>query len=101
MISKLPFILLSALATYIPRAVPFFMSWLSRLPAPIKKFLAVMPVAALGSLLFPSVLLEFSHAPAAGIIGVIAAAVVAWFRGGLILSILASIVVTYFVLMAY
>jgi branched-subunit amino acid transport protein len=100
MISKLSFILLSALATYISRAVPFFLSWLSRLPKPVRKFLSVMPVAALGALLFPSVLLDFSHAPIAGILGIIAAGAAAWARGGLIVSIMVSVAVTYAVLRA-
>jgi branched-subunit amino acid transport protein len=93
--SALLFILLSALATYLPRLVPFLIRGLDRLPESFALFLKIMPVAALGALIFPGVILDFMPVPGAGIFGIAVAALIAYLRGGLILPILSSILVAY------
>ena len=88
-------ILGAAAATYLPRAIPFWLSFPEHLPPFLERFLKSMPVAALGALIFPAVLFSFPERPAAGILGVAAAALAAWFRGGLILPVLVSILTAY------
>jgi branched-subunit amino acid transport protein len=85
------FIFASALATYLPRLIPFLITGLDRLPGPLGLFLKIMPVAALAALIFPGVILDFMPVPAAGIFGIAAAALIAYLKGGLILPIFASI----------
>ncbi len=91
----IPLLVLCALVTYLPRAFPFFLSWMKRLPAPVRKFLSVIPIAALGALLFPGVFMEFSFLPILGIAGIAAAALLSWLFGGLIIPISASITLVY------
>ena len=88
-------VLFSAGGTYFSRVIPFFAVFLDKLPIFYKRFLRVMPVAALGALLFPGLLTDFSHAPAAGLVGAAAAAAVALFTKNLIFPVLASIVAAY------
>lgn len=84
-------ILASAAATYLPRVIPFILPFPERIPPFIARFLRVMPVAALGALIFPAVLLSFPEAPLAGLAGVAAAALVSLWRGGMILPVLSSV----------
>jgi branched-subunit amino acid transport protein len=81
----------SALATYLPRFLPFFMPWIARLKGRAAMFLEILPVAALGALIFPGVLEAFPGQVYAGLCGVAAAFVAAWFIRGLILPVLLSI----------
>ncbi len=91
----IPLLILCALVTYLPRVFPFFLSWMKRLPVGIRKFLSVIPLAALGALLFPGILLEFSFFPLLGLAGVLVSGIFAWFFGGLILPIISAILVVY------
>lgn len=97
----IPLFILCALVTYLTRAVPFFLSWMKRLPPGVRRFLSVIPIAALGALLFPGVLMEFSFFPPLGLIGLAAAAGAAWLFGGLIVPIAGSILVVYLTLVLF
>ncbi len=89
------FIFGAALATYLPRALPFLLPFPEKMPRFLTSVLKVMPIAALGALIFPGVIDSFPKEPMAGILGVVGAAAVAWFRGGLILPVLTSIAAAY------
>lgn len=91
-------IFVCAAANYLLRVVPFFLSAGDKLPPYLKRFLDYMPVTALGALIFPGVISSFPQHPEAGIAGVAAAAIAAWFSEGLILPVFASISVTWFML---
>ena len=91
-------ILGAAAATYLPRAMPFWIRLPEELPGGLARFLRAMPVAALGALIFPAVLFSFPDFPAAGLAGVTAAALMARLKGGLVLPVMASIAVSYLVL---
>lgn len=91
-------ILACAAANYLLRVIPFFLSGGENIPPYLKRFLDYMPVVALGALIFPGIITSFPQNPAAGIAGVAAAAVAAWFFEGLILPVFASISVTWFLL---
>lgn len=85
----------TAAATQLSRQLPFFLPWLDSVSPFFRRFLRVMPAAALGALLLPGLLIEFSTAPVAGIAAVAAAALVAWRWGGLIIPVLVSISIAY------
>ncbi len=91
-------ILACALGNYLLRVVPFFIPGGDNLPPFVKRFLDFMPIAALGALILPGIVTSFPQNPAAGIAGVAAAAVTAWFTGGLMMPVIASISVTWFIL---
>ncbi len=96
-----PLLILCALVTYLARAVPFFLDWMKRLPRGIRRFLSIIPIAALGALIFPGVFMEFTFFPPLGLIGIAAAAAAAWFAGGLIIPIGGSILVVYLTLLLF
>lgn len=96
--NKITIILATACANYLLRVTPFFIPLGDKMPKYLKRFLEYLPIAALGALLFPGVITSFPQNPIAGIAGVIAAAVTAWLWGGLIISVFASIGVTWIIL---
>ena len=91
-------IIACALGNYLLRVIPFFIPGGENLPPVIKRFLDYMPIAALGALILPGIVTSFPQNPAAGIAGVAAAAITAWFAGGLIIPVITSISATWFVL---
>jgi branched-subunit amino acid transport protein len=90
-------ILLCAAANYILRVTPFIAK-IDNIPQYFKRFLDYMPVAALGALILPGILTSFPDNPIAGVAGVIAAAFMSWFVGGMIVPVLASIGITWIVI---
>ena len=94
MINVLVMIALCSAATMLPRMAPYFMPFLAKLPRPIRKAMVLLPVAALGALIFPLALTDFGSEWIAGLIGVAAAFIVSYFRGSMILSILISLICT-------
>lgn len=86
------------LVTYLPRLLPMVAMSDRLLKGPVKRFLTYIPYAALGALIIPGAVNATPDKPLASIIGVSAAAVIAWFRGGLILPVVASIGAAYLVI---
>lgn len=84
--------------TYIPRLVPLVTLSQRPLPPVIQRFLLYIPYTALGALIIPGVSNATPEMPAAGLIGIAAAALCAWLKGGLIVPVLASIAATFLVL---
>jgi len=87
-------ILLCSIATMLPRMLPYFMPFLSRLPKFVRKCMNLLPVAALGALIFPLALTDFGASWYAGFGGVAAAFIVAYFRCPMIISIIVALVST-------
>lgn len=87
-------ILLCALVTMVPRILPFFMPFLSKLPRFVKKCMMLLPVAALGALIFPLALTDFGTNWFAGLLGVATAFFVSYNKGSMFVSILASLAIT-------
>ncbi|HKK48329.1 MAG TPA: AzlD domain-containing protein [Alkalispirochaeta sp.] len=54
------------LGTYAGRVVPFWFSGFDRLPAPLHRFLELVPAAALGALIVPDALLQATPMVAIG-----------------------------------
>ena len=87
-----------SMVTLLPRIIPYFMPFLSRLPKNIRKCMLLLPVAALGALIFPLALTDFGPQWYAGLIGVAIAFLVSYLKGPMILAILVSLVSTAAVL---
>ena len=87
-------IILSALVTQVPRTIPYFLSFTEKFPKRVRKCMMLLPVAALGALIFPSALTDFGGEWYAGLVGVVAAFVSSRFRLPMIVSILLALAVT-------
>ena len=97
--NKFIFVILGcATINYALRSVPFFTKSVKRMPPFLDRFLAYMPIAALGALIFPGIFTSFPQRPLAGLAGVAAAALCAWFARGLVGPVFASIAATWIVL---
>lgn len=87
-------IILSALVTQIPRTIPYFLSFTEKLPKRVRKCMMLLPIAALGALIFPSVLTDFGGEWYAGLAGVLSAYVASRFRLPMIGAIVTALLVT-------
>ncbi len=100
--NKLLMIFLCSAVTLLPRIIPYFASSaLSHLPRFIRKCMMLLPVAALGALIFPLALTDFGAMWYAGLAGVASAFIVSLFRGPMILSIIIALVSTTGMLMLF
>lgn len=90
-------IVASALVNYLIRVFPWFMTDWDRVPLAVRRFLTIMPVAALGALIFPGSLesLVDTGRPWAGLGGLAAAAITAHFSKNLIFPVAAAVLVTW------
>ena len=95
-------ILIMALVTYLPRMLPLVLFRKTIENQFIKSFLAYVPSAVLGAMTFPSIL--FSTSPdggfslvyfLGGLVGMLAAMVLAYFNRGLLLVAVSSVVVAF------
>ena len=89
-----------AAVTYIPRAAPFLLLRTADFPPFLRRFLNVLPVCALGALLLPDLIGSIPENPLAAIAGVSAAGAVSLTKGGLLLSVIAGVAVSYLVILA-
>lgn len=87
-----------AVINYSLRCIPFFLKSKREMPPYLKRFMDYMPIAALGTLIFPGIFTSFPGKPLAGLAGVTAAALCAWFARGLVIPVFASIAATWMVL---
>lgn len=81
-----------AFVTYVPRMLPMVLLQNVRLPLYVKRFMELIPFAALGALIFPGVLSSTgtNHMEAA-IIGSSVAVVLAWLEANLIMVVAGGI----------
>lgn len=100
--NKLLLIVSCAAVTLLPRIVPFFASSaLSKLPGFLRKCMMLLPVAALGALIFPLAVTDFGAMWYAGLVGVVAAFMTSLLRGPMIVAIIIALVSTTGMLMAF
>ncbi len=91
-----------AAVTLLPRIIPYFASSaLSKLPRFLRKCMMLLPVAALGALIFPLALTDFGVMWYAGLVGVTAAFITSLFKGPMILAIIIALVSTTGMLLAF
>ena len=89
-----------AAVTYLPRLAPFFMVGATRrLPERLDAFLKCIPAAAIGALILPGVFDAVPEAPQAVACGMGFALIFGWWRGGIIIPVVGSVMVTYLMLM--
>lgn len=84
--------------TYIPRVMPFYTLHGKALPKQLKRFLEYVPYAALGALIIPGALDSIPNHPLAIIIGLFVAFLYSWVKGGIIVSVVGSMVAAFLVL---
>ena len=84
-----------AIVNYLIRVAPVVLSKGKKMPDFLATFLNIMPVAALGALIFPGIIESFPEKPIAGIAGVSVAAIVSYFAGGLVFPVIAAIAASW------
>ncbi|WP_054873829.1 AzlD domain-containing protein [Oxobacter pfennigii] len=85
--------------TFIPRLLPFIIISSKKLPENIRRFLLYIPYAALGALIIPGVFTATPSKSYAAIVGMVFAALFSWYKGGIIIPVLGSMIITYIVLL--
>lgn len=96
--NKTLLIVLAGAVTIIPRTIPYFISSLDKLPRFIRKCMMMLPIAALGALIFPMSMMDYGTEWYAGLAGVTAAFLVSYFKAPMIVAIIAAMAVTALVL---
>lgn len=91
-------ILAMALVTYIPRYLPLAMISKRELPPRLHEFLKYIPCTALGALIIPGVFTATPKMPMASLGGIAFAFIYGWYKGGIIVSVLGSILVAFILL---
>lgn len=93
-------IIASAVVNYLIRVTPFFMTNWEKVPLTVRRFLTIMPTAALGALIFPGAFQSLADTgrPWAALAGLGAAAVTSHFSKNLILPVAAAVLATWGVL---
>lgn len=89
-----------AAVNYMIRVIPFLMTDWNKVPLAFRRFLSIMPTAALGALIFPGSLTSLMDTgrPWAALGGLGAAALTAHFSKNLILPVAAAVVTTWLML---
>lgn len=83
------------LVTYIPRVLPFIIISEDNLPPRLRKFLNYVPYTALGALIIPGVFSATPGVPLAGILGIVFAIIYSWFKGGIFIPVIGSVLMTF------
>lgn len=86
-------ILLMAAVTYVPRTVPAFVIDRLRLGKRMEKFLKLIPYTAMTALIFPAIISVDAEMPLVGFAGGLAAAVIAFFKLPVIVSVIGAVAV--------
>lgn len=97
--NKIVLILLCCLVTMAARIIPQFISSLDKMPKKIKKAMYLLPTAALGSLIFPLALTDFSSQWYAGLGGIAIAFIAGLKRRSMIVSIVLALIATILLLL--
>lgn len=97
--NRIIMILTCAFATMLPRIAPLFIHGLDKLPRYIRKCMLLLPVAALGALLFPAALTDFSSQWYAGLGGILLSFIVSYFGHTMIFSIAVALGATTLILL--
>ncbi|OPX42878.1 branched-chain amino acid transport protein AzlD [Ruminiclostridium hungatei] len=87
-------VLVMALVTYLPRALPLAIFQNKIRSRFITAFLSYVPYAVLGAMIFPDILYSTGHLPSA-IAGLVIASVMAYFERGLLQVAVCAIIGVY------
>ncbi len=80
-----------AAVTYIPRAIPAVLTDKLRFRAKVEKYLKLIPFTAMAALVFPAIFSVDESRPYIGVIGGLAAVLLAWRKLPLAVTVLGSI----------
>jgi branched-subunit amino acid transport protein len=94
----LPLIIGMMTVTYLPRLIPLLLMTERPLHPLLKRFLMYIPYTALSALIARGILQSTPDMRLATLLGITAAGICSWFRGGLVLSVLISIFTVFMVL---
>ncbi|MBU8848871.1 MAG: AzlD domain-containing protein [Desulfobacterales bacterium] len=94
----IPLVLGMAAVTYGPRLIPFLLMSNREVPKRMDAFLKCIPAAAIGALIIPGVFSATPDMPMAAISGMAFTMIFGLWKGGIIIPVLGSVAVTYFVL---
>ncbi|CCK82216.1 MULTISPECIES: AzlD domain-containing protein [Desulfobacula] len=95
----IPLIFGMAAVTYGPRLMPFLLLTNKKIPKRVDAFLKCIPVAAIGALIIPGVFSATPDVPMAAISGIAFTLIFGLWKGGIIIPVLGSVIVTYVVLL--
>ncbi|GMQ55863.1 AzlD domain-containing protein [Vallitalea sediminicola] len=87
------------LVTYIPRLLPFIIMSDNEIQPDLKKFLEYIPYTALGALIIPGVFSAIEELPQASLLGIGFCLIYAWYKGGIIIPVIGSILVAFLTLL--
>lgn len=88
-----------AAVTYGPRLAPFLLLGDKSVPWRVDLFLKCIPAAAIGALIIPGVFSATPEHPLAALCGIVFTLIYGLWRGGIIIPVLGSVLVTYLVLL--
>lgn len=91
-------IILMMIVTYLPRMLPMYFINVEKIPIELKRFLSFIPYAALGALIFPGSINSINGKPEVSVIGITTAAIIAWFSGNIIVTVVLTVAATYLLL---
>ena len=80
-----------AVVTYIPRALPIFLSGKMKFSGKFETFLKLIPYTAMTALIFPGILTVDAARPEIGIVGGLAVVLLAWKKAPLLVCVLGAI----------
>ncbi|WXR62036.1 AzlD domain-containing protein [Peptostreptococcaceae bacterium AGR-M142] len=83
------------LVTYIPRLIPFYLVTDKKVNKKLDLFLKFIPYTALGALVIPGVFNAIPNSILASITGALFALLYAYYKGGIIIPVIGSIVVSF------
>lgn len=85
--------------TYGPRLAPFLFLGDRKIPRRVDAFLKCIPAAAIGALIIPGVFNAIPDAPVAVLCGMAFTVIAGLWKGGVIVPVIGSVLVTYFILL--
>lgn len=94
----IPLILGMAAVTYLPRLIPLLVMTQRPLPAGLRRFLLYIPYTALSALVVRGVMQSTADIRLGMLAGIVTAGLCSWFKGGLMVSVLVSIIIAFMVL---
>lgn len=98
MSNKIWIILGMCLVTYIPRVLPLYCIDKIKLRPKWKLFLTYIPYTALGALIIPGAFSATPSIPLAGMLGLLFVCLYSWVKGGIIIPVLGSVIITFSIL---
>lgn len=88
-------IILMMVVTYIPRLLPMYFFNTEKIPSALRRFLAYIPYAALGALILPGGIYAINGKPGISALGILVAAIIAWFNSNIIVTVSLTVLITW------